>query len=299
MFTLDSMLWTMFPWLPVLLAGLYGTFVGSFLNVVIYRTPIMLTRRSGHSSQPFNLAWPPSSCPNCKNHIRARHNIPVLGWISLQGKCFDCRTPISARYPVIEALTGLILALTAWLSQASPQTSVSHAMVLMGLFSALIAIAAIAYDTHSVPVKLSAPLILLGIIFSVLSTGPDDFRLLTNTLAPKDSLIGTALGISIPFATIQVYRSLRKSRPGSRSANLMFAHGEWLLFGVAGAWLGWKSLAAVAFASAILMVGSAAFKATTRYKDDSISDHGKWNMGTWISVSIIAVALHNLVRHTL
>ncbi|MGN6783249.1 MAG: prepilin peptidase [Marmoricola sp.] len=85
------------------LAGLLGLAIGSFLNVVAHRVP------RGES-----VVRPPSACPNCGTQIRNRHNVPVLGWLVLKGRCYDCAAPISARYPVVEAVTGLLFAAVAW-----------------------------------------------------------------------------------------------------------------------------------------------------------------------------------------
>jgi leader peptidase (prepilin peptidase)/N-methyltransferase len=85
------------------LVFLLGLAVGSFLNVVIHRVP------RGES-----VVSPPSRCPRCGTPIRARHNIPVLGWLVLRGRCADCRTPISARYPLVELGTGLLFAALTW-----------------------------------------------------------------------------------------------------------------------------------------------------------------------------------------
>jgi leader peptidase (prepilin peptidase)/N-methyltransferase len=84
-------------------AGLLGLAIGSFLNVVIYRVPANLS-----------VVSPPSRCPNCGTTIRNRHNVPVLGWLVLRGKCYDCKTPISPRYPIVELLTGLLFAVMTW-----------------------------------------------------------------------------------------------------------------------------------------------------------------------------------------
>lgn len=85
------------------LAGVLGLAIGSFLNVVIYRVP------AGES-----VVHPPSRCPSCGAAIRARHNIPVLGWLMLRGRCYDCRARISARYPLVELATGLLFFAVTW-----------------------------------------------------------------------------------------------------------------------------------------------------------------------------------------
>ena len=86
----------------IVLAGLLGLAIGSFLNVVVYRVP------AGQS-----VVHPPSHCPVCQHPIRNRHNIPVLGWILLRGRCYDCKSPISIRYPLIELGTGVVFAAIA------------------------------------------------------------------------------------------------------------------------------------------------------------------------------------------
>ncbi len=86
------------------LSVLFGATFGSFFNVVIYRLP-----------RGKNIAYPPSSCPKCSRPIRMRHNIPVIGWLLLRGKCYDCEAPISARYPFVEALSGLTFGFITWL----------------------------------------------------------------------------------------------------------------------------------------------------------------------------------------
>lgn len=89
--------------LVVVLAGVLGLMIGSFLNVVVHRVP------AGES-----VVSPPSSCPGCGHEIRARDNVPVLSWLLLRGRCRDCAAPISARYPLVEAGTGVAFAVTAW-----------------------------------------------------------------------------------------------------------------------------------------------------------------------------------------
>lgn len=94
-----------------IVGGLLGLCIGSFLNVVIYRLPIMRARKRSEekgekSLAPFNLSVPRSSCPKCGHFLRARENVPVFGWVFLRGKCHHCHNPISFRYPAIEFITG-------------------------------------------------------------------------------------------------------------------------------------------------------------------------------------------------
>ena len=108
-----------------LVAGLFGLAVGSFLNVVIHRLPLMmqaewradcaeLEGREPPPAEKLNLLVPRSRCPSCGTPITALQNIPLASWIALGGKCAACKAPISVRYPAVELLTGLVSALVAW-----------------------------------------------------------------------------------------------------------------------------------------------------------------------------------------
>ncbi|EBR7997346.1 prepilin peptidase, partial [Salmonella enterica subsp. enterica serovar Panama] len=105
-------------WLFFLLCLLTGMCAGSFMNVVIYRLPLMIFG-TGDGDERFSLAWPPSHCPVCHHRIRFYDNIPVMSWLVLRGKCRRCRTRISAVYPLTEAITGLWFAVV-YLCLAGP-----------------------------------------------------------------------------------------------------------------------------------------------------------------------------------
>lgn len=125
-------------WFWAVLAGLLGLAVGSFLNVVIYRVP------AGES-----IVSPPSKCPRCGNPIRNRHNVPVVGWLVLRGRCYDCGLAISPRYPVVEAVTGLAFAsVTVPLLLAGLGPAVVPALALTAV---LIVAVMIVVDGHQVP----------------------------------------------------------------------------------------------------------------------------------------------------
>ena len=132
-----------FTWL-----GVVGACIGSFLNVVIYRLP------AGKS-----IVSPPSSCPKCAKQIRSYHNLPVLGWLVLRGRCYDCKTPISARYPLVELLVGgafFVLGLSIFSQSDGPPQSLFEYQLwaafvgLAGLFSCLLAALLIRYDGHRI-----------------------------------------------------------------------------------------------------------------------------------------------------
>lgn len=127
-----------------MLVGVLGLCIGSFLNVVIHRVPLRLS-----------VVSPPSSCPGCGAPIRARHNVPVVGWLVLRGRCADCGRRISVRYPVVELLTGAVFVLVAWRALALDQSAAVPALLT---FTALgIALAAIDLDTHRLPDALVLP----------------------------------------------------------------------------------------------------------------------------------------------
>ena len=112
------------PLLFALCCGILGLLVGSFFNVVIHRLPKMMENdwlaqcaelrgEEASVSEPLSLIRPRSRCPSCKRPVGALENIPVLSWLLLRGKCAGCKSPISPRYPIVEALTGLLSGLVA------------------------------------------------------------------------------------------------------------------------------------------------------------------------------------------
>ncbi|MGN6607539.1 MAG: prepilin peptidase [Jatrophihabitans sp.] len=124
-------------------AGIFGLAIGSFLNVVIYRVPAGLS-----------VVSPPSRCPVCEHQIRERHNIPVFGWLMLRGRCYDCKTPISPRYPLVEAATGALFAVAvAILLSASERALIPGTLALVAL---VVSAALMLVDGHRPPPKFLA-----------------------------------------------------------------------------------------------------------------------------------------------
>src|SRR4051794_34540487 len=125
-------------------AALFGLAIGSFLNVVIYRVPAGLS-----------VVSPPSACPNCGHEIRNRHNVPVLGWLVLRGRCYDCKSPISPRYPLVELMTGVLFAAaTARLLHDHRDWLVPAYLYLMAL---CVVAALIAIDGQKLPGSIVGP----------------------------------------------------------------------------------------------------------------------------------------------
>jgi leader peptidase (prepilin peptidase)/N-methyltransferase len=130
--------------LLLIFIGVLGLCIGSFLNVVIHRVPLGMS-----------VVSPPSRCPECGSDIRARHNVPVLGWLLLRGRCADCRAPISPRYPAVEAVTAGLFVLVTWRALDLGQAAAIPALLT---FTALgIALAAIDLDTRRLPNVLVLP----------------------------------------------------------------------------------------------------------------------------------------------
>jgi leader peptidase (prepilin peptidase)/N-methyltransferase len=232
---------------PALFVGtcvVLGLIVGSFLNVVIYRLPVMLERQwreqcaeaqgadAGATTVPavavqrFNLIVPRSACPECKAPIGALQNIPVLSYLVLKGRCANCGTAISARYPLVEALTGILSALVAW--KFGFGWAALAGLVLTWF---LIALACIDLDHQLLPDSLTLPLLWLGLCASLwlpLSAGaavPVDVR---------SSLTGAIAGYVSLWSVYHLFRLLT-GKEG-------MGYGDFKLFAALGAWLGWQML---------------------------------------------------------
>ena len=144
-------------------AGVFGLAVGSFLNVVIYRVPV------GES-----VVSPPSKCPSCGASIRNRHNVPVFGWLLLRGRCYDCKAPISARYPLVEAATGVLFAAVTWrlLVIDMPWALAAY----LYLAAAGVALAMIDIDVKRLPDKIVLPsYAVVAVLLTVAAIGEHDW----------------------------------------------------------------------------------------------------------------------------
>ena len=228
-----------------------GLLVGSFLNVVIYRVPVMLERDwraqcaelaqgpDGAAAAPaaaprFNLIVPRSACPKCQAPITALQNIPVVSYLFLRGRCASCRAPISPRYPLIEALTGVLSALVAWkFGYGAPAVA---ALVLTWF---LIALTFIDVDTQLLPDCMTLPLVWLGIAASAFL--PTNFQAsLPVTL--HDSVIGAMAGYLSLWGVYHLFK-LVTGKEG-------MGYGDFKLLGAIGAFLGWRMLLPTVLAAA-------------------------------------------------
>ncbi|MCE5182640.1 MAG: A24 family peptidase [Betaproteobacteria bacterium] len=229
---------------PIFFAGtatVLGLLVGSFLNVVIHRLPKMMERewhtqcselRNEEAPPPaasYNLIIPRSACPSCGHQIRAWENIPVLSWLVLHGHCSHCRAPISPRYPIIEALSGLLSGLVAWHFGFGAITLAAL------LFTwTLIALTFIDFDTQLLPDSITQPLIWLGLLFN-----------LNNLFTSLDSaLIGAVAGYLALWSIYWMFKLIAKKEG--------MGYGDFKLLAAIGAWLGWQILPLVIMLSSLV-----------------------------------------------
>jgi len=219
------------PAVLISFAVLFGLMVGSFLNVVIHRLPKILERQwraecaelSGSAPAPaavrYNLVVPRSACPNCGHRITALENIPIASYIALGGKCSACRAPISIRYPVVEAISGLMSGYIAW--RYGPSAAMCGALLFAW---AMIALAFIDLDTFYLPDAITLPLMWAGLLFNVGATFTD----------LRSAVIGAAAGYLALWSVYWVFK-LATGKEG-------MGYGDFKLLAAIGAWLGWKML---------------------------------------------------------
>lgn len=222
--------------------GLVGLLVGSFLNVVIYRLPVMMQqnwRRDCQeylgvdadmaSSEPFNLVLPLSRCPACNTPIKPYQNIPVISYIFLRGKCAECARPISLRYPIIEAFTAIMSFMIAWHFGFSPQSG--FALLLTW---SLIVLSFIDIDHHLLPDSITLPILWLGLFLSVFDLFADS----------HSSIIGAVAGYLALWCVFHLFKLLT-GKEG-------MGYGDFKLLSLFGAWLGWQSLPAIILLSSLV-----------------------------------------------
>ncbi|TCP11839.1 type 4 prepilin peptidase 1 [Crenobacter luteus] len=232
--------WLGQPWALVSLLALLGLLVGSFLNVVIHRLPKMLEAdwraecaeflgQAPPETPRYDLMVPRSACPACGTTIAARHNVPVLSYLFLRGRCGACRAPIGARYPLVELLTAALFALLGW--HFGPGVQLAGGLVLT---AALIALTFIDADTQLLPDSLTLPLLWAGLLF----------HLVTGTLPLADALWGAIAGYLSLWSVYWLFR-LVTGKEG-------MGFGDFKLLAALGAWLGWTMLPLVILLSSLV-----------------------------------------------
>lgn len=222
--------------------GLVGVMVGSFLNVVIYRLPLMLERGwraecraflalepEAESDEAYNLVVPRSRCPACAKLIAAWENIPVLSYLWLRGRCSGCGTRISPRYPAVELLTAVLSVAVAWRFGFSAQTAAA-----LPLTWALVALTFIDIDKHLLPDVITLPMLWAGLCLSL-------FGVFVNS---ETSIVGAAFGYLSLWSVYHLFR-LATGKEG-------MGYGDFKLLALLGAWLGWAKLPMVILLSSLV-----------------------------------------------
>jgi len=235
-------------WFYLTTVGLVSLCVGSFLNVVIYRLPLMMQRewqsecrllledelttnksKQANTSEPFNLVKPNSTCPKCKTAIKPWQNIPVISWILLKGKCASCSNPISVRYPAVEAITAILSLIIAYSFGAT-----EHALLYIFVTWILVALTFIDIDHMLLPDQLTLPLVWLALIAAVAGI----------TITPSDAVMGAAFGYLSLWSVFWLFKLLT-GKEG-------MGYGDFKLLAVFGALLGWQSLLTIILLSSVV-----------------------------------------------
>ncbi|WP_031289349.1 prepilin peptidase [Pseudoalteromonas agarivorans] len=234
-------------WFYLTTVGLISLCVGSFLNVVIYRLPLMMQREwqsecrllledeltnkptQTNTNEPFNLVKPNSTCPKCKTAIKPWQNIPIISWIMLKGKCANCSNPISARYPIVEAITALLSLVIAYSFGAT-----EHALLYIFVTWILVALTFIDIDHMLLPDQLTLPLVWLALIAAVMGI----------TISPGDAIVGAACGYLSLWSVFWLFKLLT-GKEG-------MGYGDFKLLAVFGALLGWQSLLTIILLSSVV-----------------------------------------------
>ncbi|GFO72113.1 leader peptidase/N-methyltransferase [Bathymodiolus japonicus methanotrophic gill symbiont] len=264
------------PVLLCTLVGVIGLMVGSFLNVVIYRLPIMLQRGwkqecqeflelaiTDPSDNTFNLALPGSHCPICNAKITAMQNIPVFSYLWLKGKCANCQTHISMRYPLVEALSSILSIVVAY--QLGGQIETLYALLLTWT---LIALSGIDFDHQLLPDNIVLPILWLGLFLSL-------FNIFTD---PVSSIIGAIAGYLFLWTIYQLFKLLT-GKEG-------MGYGDFKLLALLGAWLGWQYLPLIILLSSLVgaIIGTAMIIFVQRDKNVPIPFGPYLAIAGWIAL---------------
>ncbi len=232
-------------WGFTLLAALFGSLIGSFLNVVVYRLPLMMERtwrkqcqelagtadapHTTDEEQPFNLVVPRSRCPHCGHAISALENIPIISYLWLRGRCSECGKHISMRYPIVELTTAVLSAITAW--HFGFGWAAGGALLLTW---ALIALTLIDYDHQLLPDDITLPFLWIGLLLGLAGLFTDS----------TSSIIGAVAGY-LSLWTVYILFKWATGKEG-------MGYGDFKLLAMLGAWMGWQSLPIVIILSSVV-----------------------------------------------
>jgi len=232
------------PWVALV----FGLCVGSFLNVVIHRLPRMLDREwraqcaeltaegapiapapAGKEEAPYNLWTPRSACPGCGKQIPAMHNIPVVSWLALRGRCAACGAGITARYPLVELAGGIVAGYAALRFGAT-----LVAFGAMVFCWCLIALTAIDLDTQLLPDDITMPMLWAGLLFN-----------LGSVFVPLGTAVVGAIAGYLALWLVYWGFKLATGKEG-------MGYGDFKLLAAIGAWLGWQALPLVILLSSVV-----------------------------------------------
>lgn len=242
--------------------------IGSFLNVVIHRLPIMMEREWREQADElaktppehelpegrFDLVVPRSRCPSCGQLITALQNIPVISYLLLKGRCANCKTSISARYPLVELMTAILAATCAWRFGIGWEALMAIAMTIT-----LVAIAMIDADTQLIPDSIALPLMWSGLAMSLFHPMTQASTLF---ISPQDAIVGAIAGYLTLWSVFWLFK-LVTGKDG-------MGYGDFKLLAALGAWLGWQALPMIILMSAVVGVVINITMIVVRGKDRNI-----------------------------
>ena len=242
--------------------------IGSFLNVVIHRLPIMMEREWREQAQElantppeyempegrFDLVAPRSRCPSCGALITALQNVPVISYLLLRGRCASCKAPISVRYPIVEFMTALLAAICAW--HFGPGWEALMAVVLT---ITLVPIAMIDADTQLIPDSIVLPLMWVGLAMSLFHPMPGSSTLF---IGPSDAIVGAMAGYLTLWSVFWGFK-IATGKDG-------MGYGDFKLLAALGAWLGWQHLPIIIMMSAIVGAAINIVMIVARGKDRNV-----------------------------
>ena len=224
------------PTLLIVLAGIIGVIIGSFLNVVIHRLPKMmelawqkeLAQDDAKNLRRYNLLTPRSACPHCNHSIGLLENIPIISYALQKGTCRHCKNPISARYLAVELLSGLIVAFIAWQFGWSTHTVASSILAL-----SLLTLTCIDLETQLLPDNITLPLVWLGLLFNL----NQEFTTI------ESAVLGAVFGYLILWAIYWLFKIITNKEG--------MGYGDFKMLAAIGAWLGWAVLPLVILISSL------------------------------------------------
>lgn len=262
----------------------FALVIGSFLNVVIHRLPIMMEREWREQCEElgrtpplhempkgrFDLITPRSRCPSCGHMIKAWQNIPIVSYLLLGGQCANCKASISARYPLVEMLTAVLAALCAWRFGIGWE----GIMAIMLTF-ALVPISVIDADTQLIPDSIVLPLMWIGLAMSLFHPLAGSETLF---ISPNDAIVGAMVGYLSLWSVYQLFK-LVTGKEG-------MGYGDFKLLAALGAWLGWQQLPMIILMSAVVgAVAGIGMMLIKRHERDNPLPFGPYLAGAgWITL---------------